>query len=101
MSEDMTALVLASVREVAEIFNLETIKNPTLNTRLFGHNAPLDSMGLVNLVLALEEKITAATGISLTLASDKAMSQSHSPFRSVETLVRFCDAQLDAMRKAA
>ncbi len=56
--------------------------------RIFGRGSPLDSMGLVTLLLDLEEAIRAA-GASVTLTDDRAMSQTRSPFRSVPALVEY------------
>ena len=46
----------------------------------------LDSFGLVNLIVALEQRVEDEFGVSLTLADEKAMSTSRSPFRTVSTL---------------
>lgn len=46
----------------------------------------LDSFGLVNLVVALEQQIEDEYGVTLTLADERAMSHRRSPFRSVNTL---------------
>lgn len=56
--------------------------------RLFGRGSPLDSMGLVTLLLDIEEAFR-ADGVPLTLTDDRAMSQARSPFRSVPALVDY------------
>ena len=53
---------------------------------LLGAAGGLDSFGLVNLVVALEQRIEDEFGVSLTLADEKAMSHRRSPFRTVPTL---------------
>ena len=50
-------------------------------TRLFGETAALDSIGLVTLIADLEDDIRVATGQTVTLADEKAMSRLTSPFR--------------------
>lgn len=55
-------------------------------TVLFGPGARLDSMGLVTLVVDVEQQLQASFGWTVTLADDRAMSQRHSPFRTVGTL---------------
>ena len=64
-------------------------------TALLGRQSVLDSMGLVHLLAALEERIAAETGQDLVLADDKAMSAVVSPFRSVQSLARFIAERLD------
>ena len=55
---------------------------------LYGPGAPLDSLGLVTLLIAAEDGLRAA-GAAVALADDRAMSQTRSPFRSVPTLVDY------------
>lgn len=52
---------------------------------LFGREGSLDSMGLLSLVVLLEEKVNAATGKSIRLVSDSAFG-AKSPFRTVDSL---------------
>jgi acyl carrier protein len=61
-----------------------------LSARIFGRGSPLDSMGLVALLLDVEEALRAA-GMPLTLTDDRAMSQTRSPFRSVPALVDYVE----------
>ncbi len=56
-------------------------------TQLFGRGSRLDSLGLVNLVVATEARL-AESGLAVALADERAMSQKQSPFRTVESL---CD----------
>ena len=57
-------------------------------TELFGTNGNLDSMGLVALLIDIEESLL-DHNIQVSLSDDRAMSQSQSPFRTVETLAGF------------
>lgn len=58
-------------------------------TVLFGPTSALDSMGLVTFLLEVEHRAEEALGAPIRLMDDRAMSQNHSPFRSVETLVEY------------
>lgn len=58
-------------------------------TRLFGRAGLLDSLGLVSVVLDIEQELSEARGIELSLADDRAMSQERSPFRSIGTLADY------------
>jgi acyl carrier protein len=57
-----------------------------LETRLVGKGSVLDSLGLVTLIVDLEQRIEEEFGESLTLANERAMSQVSSPFKSVGSL---------------
>ncbi len=66
----------------------------TPDTVLFGSSA-LDSLGLVQLIIALEQNLLDRTGRALALASDKAFSQVRSPFRDVGSLVAYLRLRLE------
>lgn len=61
----------------------------SVDTVLFGESGKLDSLGLVNLIVATEQKMEERFGAALTLANEKAMSQTNSPFRTVKTLSEY------------
>src|SRR5690606_6785214 len=55
-------------------------------TQIYGPNSELDSLGLVNLLVDIEQEIYENFNTSITIASEKAMSQNNSPFRNYSTL---------------
>jgi hypothetical protein len=55
---------------------------------IFGDGSPLDSLGLVALLIDIEEALH-DRGFPVSLSDARAMSQSRSPFRSVPALVAF------------
>ena len=57
---------------------------------VFGPDSALDSLGLVSLLIDIEEGLR-NRGLEVSLSSERAMSQRHSPFRSVPSLVQFID----------
>jgi acyl carrier protein len=59
------------------------------STPLLGRGSFLDSLGLVSLIVDIEQKLNEDHGISLTIADERAMSQQKSPFRTVATLVDY------------
>jgi acyl carrier protein len=54
----------------------------------FGPTSPLDSLGLVALLLDIEEALQ-ARGCEVVLSDERAMSQTRSPFRTVKSLVAY------------
>ena len=62
---------------------------------LFGGDGPLDSLGLVSLLMDIEEAL-ADRGFDVTLSDARAMSQTQSPFRSVPALVAYIHDSLGA-----
>jgi len=67
----------------------------SLDTVLFGRSGVLDSLGLVNLIVAAEEKIEEEFGITITIADERAMSRKNSPFRTIGTLVDYVSSLLE------
>ena len=55
---------------------------------IFGPGSPLDSLGLVSLLMDIEDGL-AQLGMQLTLSDARAMSRKRSPFRDVPELVAF------------
>jgi acyl carrier protein len=64
------------------------------DTVLFGKSGSLDSLGLVNLIVAVEQGLEETFEASLTLADERAMSQKNSPFRNVNALAEYVDVLL-------
>jgi acyl carrier protein len=63
---------------------------------LFGPGSRLDSMGLVVLLVDVEEALH-AEGLDVTLSDEKAVSRTRSPFRSVATLVAYIAGLADSV----
>ena len=61
----------------------------SLDTPLFGKGGGLDSLGLVNLIVAAEERIQEAFDTTISLADERAMSQTSSPFKTVGSLADY------------
>ncbi|MFT3923596.1 MAG: hypothetical protein QM778_13780 [Myxococcales bacterium] len=58
----------------------------TEDTVIVGPGAALDSVEVVALIVNIEQSLEMDHDVSVTLASDKAMSQRSSPFRTVGVL---------------
>ena len=63
-------------------------------TKLFGADAALDSVGLLNFITAAEEQILSVTGKKVSLVTPQALSARESPFRTLASLAAFIDEQL-------
>ena len=88
--EDIRTLVFASMEEFnAEIEDEKSRMVLSEDTRLFGRDSVLDSTGLVNLVIDLEQRLSDTFGKEISLTDDRAMSQTRSPFRSVGSLIDY------------
>jgi acyl carrier protein len=64
------------------------------DTQLFGPSGVLDSIGLVSVVVELEQALTDRVGRDVSLMNDRAMSQTRSPFLTVRSLAEYAMDQL-------
>ena len=69
-------------------------------TVLFGNNGQLDSLGLVSLLVIIEQNIEDEFDVSITIADERAMSQKHSPFRTIGTLADYIDMLLKEIQNS-
>ena len=58
------------------------------DTELYGSNGHLDSMGLVAFLIDIEESLL-DRDIQVSLSDERAMSQSRSPFKNVQSLTDY------------
>src|SRR5688572_13180574 len=89
LNGDLVSLVVTCLRELSAQQDLKLPADLGSATRLFGDTGILDSLALVGLVVAVEQAIDDQFGVSLSLADEKALSQKHSPYRTVGTLVDY------------
>ena len=59
------------------------------DTALAGEDGGLDSLGVVNLIVAIEQKIQEQFQRTISLVSDEALSQRENPFANVQTLTEY------------
>ena len=89
--------IINAVKEINERLPKEQQIFKTSKTVLFGKNGQLDSLGLVNLLIIIEQNIEDEFDVSVTIADEKAMSQKHSPFRTIGTLTNYINMLLNDM----
>jgi len=98
--DTVVALIISSLRDLYEQNGIDADSNLSEDTYLIGRRAALDSLGLVTLIVDLEQKIEETFDIALTLANERAMSQKHSPFLTVGSLATYICTLLDEQRNA-
>lgn len=70
-------------------------------TKLFGDGGFLDSIGLVRLIVMVEDSIASIFNKQVVLANDKAFSMRSSPFSTVGSFVDFVESELAECDNAA
>ena len=93
MNEDLLELVAETVRSYR--ITMQDAAEPIgPDTPLFGAAGVLDSIGLVSVVVELEQKVSELAGRDVSLMNDRALSHSRSPFRSVRTLAEYAAGEM-------
>lgn len=85
---EIEALVLEAMRNLNLARTPEAHLDVSPQAPLFGPSSPLDSLGLVSLLIDVEEALS-DRGFDVTLTDARALSASASPFRSVAAFVGY------------
>ncbi|MFN7172150.1 MAG: hypothetical protein ACK4P3_05125 [Fimbriimonadaceae bacterium] len=87
--EEVREVLESAIQEVNANLENPIAANAPDDTTLYGREGVLDSLALVSLLSSLEEGIEDRYGLSVTLADERAMSQTRSPFRTVGSLTDY------------
>ncbi len=69
---------------------------PEVSSILLGAGGNLDSLGVVNLIVAIEEKIEIKFGKTISLANEEFLSAHSSPYKTVGGLITFTAKMLNS-----
>ena len=95
MKDRITALVLSLAEEIDEEHRMSSEGALDSDTRLVGPGSVLDSLGLVTLIVAVEQAIQEELDVAVSLADEKALSRTRSPFRTIGTLAQYAVEQIE------
>ncbi len=96
VKEELISLITTQVQSYNDNLDAPVDLSAGADSVLFGEGGVLTSVDFVTLVLDIEEAVEDATGKSVTLADERAMSQKHSPFRTVGSLADYIEELLEA-----
>lgn len=94
MQDQILECLYAAIDDVNAERKGEAPLAKTPDTALYGSASDLDSLGLINFVVAAEQKIEDGFGTAIVLADDRALSQEPSPFSSVQALAAYIEVLL-------
>ena len=87
--QDVLRLVHRAIDELNPQLPPDRRLEKAADSPVFGRAGRLDSLALVNLIVAIEQAIEDDFGVSVALADEKAVSQRSSPFRTVGSLAAY------------
>ena len=89
MKQKIIDIILHEVSELNEQLDQKVAIENGENAGLYGLTGVLDSLGLVTLIVAIEQGLEDELGLVISLADERAMSQKNSPFRTIGTLADY------------
>lgn len=89
MRQKIVDVIIHEANELNEQLDKKIAIESGENAGLYGLTGVLDSLGLVTLIVAVEQAVEDELGVSISLADEKAMSQKNSPFKTIGTLADY------------
>ena len=93
--EQIKKLIKISIEDINNQLDIEDQIEYSDTTILFGRGGKLDSLGLINLIVAIEQNVEDEFDMIVTLANEQAMAQKHSPFETVSSLTNYIEILVD------
>lgn len=91
--------VLKSIYEAVDEVNEQLPEERTLekspDTVLLGEAGRLESIELVNILVATESNVEDAFGVPISVTDERAISEKNSPFKTIESLCDFISNLLE------
>lgn len=86
--------VYRAVDDINDVLPPEEHLDKSLEAHLLGREARFDSLGLVSLIVNVEERVIEEFQLALILGDEQAMSRQRSPFRTLGTLIEYVETRL-------
>jgi acyl carrier protein len=87
--ERITRVIFRAIDELNEQRPKETQLQKVPKTALFGDSGPLDSLGFINLAVAVEDNFENEFGYSISVTDERARSQEKNLFQTIGTLIDY------------
>lgn len=93
--DEILQAVFNAIDEVNALSPQEVRLKKSGDAPLFGPKGNLDSLGLINLMVATERELEGQSGIQVNIANEGAMSRPNEVFQTINTLVDYIDGLLN------
>jgi acyl carrier protein len=98
--ERVTKLVYDTIDEVNPTLAPDRQVEKAPSTVLFGEGAMIDSLGLVSIVVGVEQRVIEELDANITIVNEKAMSLRNSPFRTIGVFADYVTALVEEAANA-
>lgn len=93
--EKVIQAIYSAIDEVNRLLPKRLRSDKSPDAVIIGKGGKLDSLGLVNLIVAIEEKIEEEFGVKISLTNEEAMSETNRPLRSIRALTDYISLLLE------
>ena len=100
ISEKVIKAIYQAIDEVNSLLPDSQKIVKSIDTALYGRNGHLDSLGLVNFIVAVEKNLSKEFGLKMKLDDERAVSHHSSPFISVQALTNYIVSRLEEDKAA-
>ncbi len=97
---EVVQVIFSAIDDLNRLLPKERRLKKAINVALSGAMADLDSLGLINLIVATEQKIQEKFNLLINLADERAMSLPDNPLRTVETFADYITLLLEEKKNA-
>jgi acyl carrier protein len=98
--EQVLKAIFAAIDEINDQLPPGGRIEKTSSAVLFGRKGGLDSLNLVNFMMAVEQQVQAEFGVNIVITDTSALSRQDNPFQSVETLSVYIQGLLEWVERA-
>jgi len=88
----ITQIVFQAIDDVNQLLIDKKIEK-SIDTDLIGESSKLDSLGLLNLIVAVEDRINDNFGSAIILTNENSISDNN-PFKNIQALVDYIETLL-------
>ena len=86
MNERVLHAMFKAMDEVNQMLPKEQRLEKSVDTVILGNQGTLDSLGLVNLIVAIEQKIEEEFGVTIIMTDEKIILEDDRPVKTIGTL---------------
>ena len=86
MNERVLQAMFKAMDEVNQVLPKEQRLEKSVDTVILGNQGTLDSLGLVNLIVAIEQKIEEEFGVTIIMTDEKIILEDDRPVKTIGTL---------------
>ena len=89
IKKEVTKVVYKAVDEINQLLPQDKKVKKSLETVLLGKSAALDSLGLVNLIVEIEQGIQENFNSSINLADQRSFAGQKTPLQNINALIEY------------